>query len=206
MATTHEPGQATIWRRKHPDWGKVQSARKLAKQHGAEGELTVDEWVQVCAQYGNKCLACGETERLTIDHIVPLSKGGRNDVSNIQPLCWWCNTTKNAKIIDLRQIPENERAALWALVVNPKGCNNPPKRERVGWRFNFRRNTNNKSGYIGVHWHKKNMKWRAQIAGGHKYKRESLGMFSDPKDAARAYNKRAIELYGESAILNVIDE
>jgi 5-methylcytosine-specific restriction endonuclease McrA len=31
---------------------------------------------------------------LDIDHIVPRSVGGVNDVSNYQALCWLCNTTK----------------------------------------------------------------------------------------------------------------
>ena len=32
----------------------------------------------------------------TKDHIVPLSRGGTDDILNIQPLCYRCNFTKNA--------------------------------------------------------------------------------------------------------------
>ena len=40
--------------------------------------------------------------KLSVDHIVPLSLGGSNDISNIQPLCRACNSIKWAKIIDFR--------------------------------------------------------------------------------------------------------
>jgi len=36
---------------------------------------------------------------LEIDHIVPLSMGGKTEVNNLQTLCWKCNRSKGAKII-----------------------------------------------------------------------------------------------------------
>jgi 5-methylcytosine-specific restriction endonuclease McrA len=41
-----------------------------------------------------KCAHCGTTEKLTIDHIVPLSRGGSADGKNIQVLCAPCNASK----------------------------------------------------------------------------------------------------------------
>lgn len=49
------------------------------------------------AQYGEKCQHCGATERLFIDHIIPLSKGGTNDYANLQLLCHSCNSKKGGK-------------------------------------------------------------------------------------------------------------
>ena len=40
---------------------------------------------------GNKCLQCGSTEHLTIDHIVPVYHGGGNEYSNLRTLCNRCN-------------------------------------------------------------------------------------------------------------------
>ena len=43
---------------------------------------------------GNRCVKCGSTERLEIDHIVPRSRGGGNEESNLQTLCHGCNLAK----------------------------------------------------------------------------------------------------------------
>ncbi len=40
------------------------------------------------------CQKCGTTEKLTIDHIIPLAEGGSNDLSNLHTLCQSCNSRK----------------------------------------------------------------------------------------------------------------
>ncbi|WP_409449899.1 HNH endonuclease [Chryseobacterium sp.] len=45
----------------------------------------------------NACLHCGTTEKLSIDHIVPLIKKGSNDINNLQILCISCNSKKGSK-------------------------------------------------------------------------------------------------------------
>lgn len=78
----------------------AQVRRKLVLQNG--GTFSVSEWQHLKKVHENKCLGCKLVEpgiRLTVDHILPLSKGGRNDISNIQPLCLTCNLRKGAKLI-----------------------------------------------------------------------------------------------------------
>jgi len=43
---------------------------------------------------GYRCATCGAVETLTIDHIDPLSKGGSDDLDNLQLLCRSCNSRK----------------------------------------------------------------------------------------------------------------
>ncbi|MDY2968818.1 MAG: HNH endonuclease [Butyricicoccus pullicaecorum] len=51
------------------------------------------------------CCNCGNSTHvepnllLEIDHIIPVSKGGRTEESNLQTLCWKCNRAKSNKII-----------------------------------------------------------------------------------------------------------
>lgn len=45
------------------------------------------------------CLYCGSRERLTLDHIVPVSRGGRHSVGNLAVACWSCNMSKGTKTI-----------------------------------------------------------------------------------------------------------
>jgi len=42
----------------------------------------------------HRCKFCGSTENLEIDHIKPLSRGGSNDLVNLQILCKPCNRKK----------------------------------------------------------------------------------------------------------------
>ena len=62
-------------------------------QAGGSG-VTQEQWESILANADYKCLKCGQAENLTMDHIVPLSKGGRHEFKNIQPLCLSCNSGK----------------------------------------------------------------------------------------------------------------
>ena len=44
-----------------------------------------------------RCEACGSCSSLTVDHIVPRSRGGGNDRNNLQCLCHRCNLKKGKK-------------------------------------------------------------------------------------------------------------
>lgn len=63
------------------------------------GKHTDLEWYQLCATYGWKCARCGVKTKLTRDHILPVSKGGSDNIANIQPLCRSCNSSKATKQI-----------------------------------------------------------------------------------------------------------
>jgi len=47
---------------------------------------------------GRRCLHCGTTKALSLDHIHPYSLGGSDDPSNLQTLCRPCNSSKGAKV------------------------------------------------------------------------------------------------------------
>jgi hypothetical protein len=82
--------------------------------------------------------------------------------------------------------------------------NNSPSNLRLASRGDNCRNVGipktNTSGYKGVTWHKGAKKWVAQIRFNKK--RFYLGLFDDALDAAKAHDKKCIELHGEFALTN----
>ena len=61
------------------------------------GKIDREAWERKLLRLNGKCQWCGTSEKITIDHITPLSKGGTNDIDNLQPLCIHCNTSKGNK-------------------------------------------------------------------------------------------------------------
>lgn len=49
---------------------------------------------------GAVCACCGTPDRLCIDHVIPVSRGGSCEIENLQPLCFTCNARKGAKTMD----------------------------------------------------------------------------------------------------------
>ena len=67
------------------------------RKRGAEGTHSRKEWENLKEKYKYTCPSCLKSEpeiKLTIDHIIPLSKKGSNFIKNIQPLCRSCNSKK----------------------------------------------------------------------------------------------------------------
>ena len=87
---------------KNPEYRNWQKNQWHHRNRSADGSHTFGEWENLKAQYNWTCPNCKRKEsesKLTLDHIIPLSKGGSNNIENIQPLCINCNCRKQAKTI-----------------------------------------------------------------------------------------------------------
>ena len=75
---------------------KAQQAERLALYRGATPEaFSWKDWERIQDRYENRCAYCLEyTECMTMDHIIPVSKGGKHHKSNIIPACKSCNSRK----------------------------------------------------------------------------------------------------------------
>lgn len=71
--------------------------RRRARLIGSGGSHTTLEWTRKLEEFGGRCAICSATDHITKDHIIPVSKGGVNDISNIQPLCRSCNSHKGTE-------------------------------------------------------------------------------------------------------------
>jgi len=77
-------------------------ARYRAVKRGNGGTYSLDDWRDMCDLAGGRCLMCGKDAPLTVDHVLPVSKGGRSNIANLQPLCQSCNAKKGATHKDYR--------------------------------------------------------------------------------------------------------
>lgn len=74
----------------------------IARRRGNGGSFTEQEWLGICARYEFRCLCCHKEKPLTADHVIPVSRGGRDSIDNIQPLCQSCNSAKGTRSTDFR--------------------------------------------------------------------------------------------------------
>ena len=82
------------WRRKNKAKVVQQVLLRRYREKGISGSHTLEQWEELKKKYGLRCAKCKKKEVLTRDHIIPVTKGGSNDISNIQPLCRPCNSRK----------------------------------------------------------------------------------------------------------------
>lgn len=87
----------------HADLGRSRE-RVRNQQRKRKGYLLKSiEWEAILELHGHRCPSCLRTDIvLEVDHILPVSKGGRTIRENIQPLCRSCNAKKSAKEIRYR--------------------------------------------------------------------------------------------------------
>lgn len=90
--------------------------RRRARLRSNGGSYTPLEWQALCEQYDYTCLRCGKQApdiKLTVDHVIPIVKGGTNAIENLQPLCLECNSAKHDDVIDYRTMPVPKQLRLW---------------------------------------------------------------------------------------------
>lgn len=106
LSEAHKGAKSNLWKggiSAEPNYRTVHSQLRRCRVAKAQGSFTVRQWNSLKSDCNNTCLCCGRQEpeiKLTADHIIPVSKGGKNTIDNIQPLCGSCNSKKGIKVID----------------------------------------------------------------------------------------------------------
>lgn len=67
---------------------------RLAKM---KGNHSLKQAIDMINSTGGICPMCEKENPLSIDHIIPISKGGSNGLDNLQVLCNSCNSGKGNK-------------------------------------------------------------------------------------------------------------
>lgn len=89
--------RSKIYLQNHPELVAERNHKRRMKIITNGGNFTAKEWILLCEVNAYLCNICRQHKKMTVDHIIPLSKGGINSIENIQPLCATCNRTKGAR-------------------------------------------------------------------------------------------------------------
>lgn len=79
-----------------PTSAKLANARRRAQMRDTESPLTREQWLAIVEAYDDRCAYCGDLYKV-IEHVIPLSRGGKNEVGNVVPACEPCNDHKHTK-------------------------------------------------------------------------------------------------------------
>lgn len=88
---------------------QVVTANRRAREYQVKGRITTKEWRKM-VRTTEVCPACQEPWSLVgrpiLDHIISLSRRGKNSIENIQPLCTSCHARK---IIAVRRFTKKKK-------------------------------------------------------------------------------------------------
>ncbi len=71
----------------------LESRQEYRLPHGH----TYAEWKFLRDRYHERCGYCGAADPLEREHIIPVSRGGTDEITNIAPSCRACNDWKGAR-------------------------------------------------------------------------------------------------------------
>jgi 5-methylcytosine-specific restriction endonuclease McrA len=85
------------WAKANPQKVAVLMQRRRARVAAALATLTAAQWEAILELHGNACAYCGKPGKMTMDHVLPVSRGGGTTADNVVPACQSCNSSKGAK-------------------------------------------------------------------------------------------------------------
>jgi 5-methylcytosine-specific restriction endonuclease McrA len=89
------------WRAVNAEKTRLYVATRRARKRNNPDSVGISErdWLRLVRRYRG-CAYCGAiTINVELDHVVPLSKGGRHAIGNVLPACKSCNSRKNSRLL-----------------------------------------------------------------------------------------------------------
>lgn len=102
---------------KHQEWVKANpevarnnwQRRRAVEKNAPTFFITKKELLRL---YASPCFYCGlKTDSMHMDHVMPISRGGRHSIGNLVPACAKCNISKKDKLLIEWRIYEKKRLA-----------------------------------------------------------------------------------------------
>lgn len=86
------------------DGGDIVVKNFAAAQESAQPNVWIGIRAHVVAEVyerdGNRCVYCGATENLSLDHVLPRTRGGKHKPDNLVTACCPCNSSKGERTPD----------------------------------------------------------------------------------------------------------
>lgn len=80
-------------------WGHSKRVRRWERLKAAGGEISRRQRLRIYDRDDWTCQQCGSGDDITLDHVIPISKGGTNSDGNLQTLCRPCNSSKKDLVL-----------------------------------------------------------------------------------------------------------
>jgi len=88
------------WQKNNPEKLRIYNRNRKARIKGTPGNgWSAEEEKRLLRLYGYQCAYCGKQVKLTMDHIIPILKGGKHTINNVVPACVSCNCSKGTKAL-----------------------------------------------------------------------------------------------------------
>jgi len=84
------------WMKAHPEVNKLASSRRRANLRNNKVYKILPK--EIRKLYSQPCFMCGATEGQTIDHKIPVVRGGSHGIGNFMTLCKSCNCKKHDRL------------------------------------------------------------------------------------------------------------
>lgn len=87
------------WRHSEAGQASIKQSHEIRKA-APSIKYSADDVKRLLCKFSNSCVYCGtklnKSNPVTLDHVVPLARGGIDGISNMVPCCGSCNSSKGA--------------------------------------------------------------------------------------------------------------
>lgn len=91
--------RATAWKKANTEKVRANTRDYASRKARAKGGYSTKDYIKLLKRNLNKCYYCNKNYANSIDHVLPLSRGGTNYIGNIVPACGSCNYSKGPRTI-----------------------------------------------------------------------------------------------------------
>ncbi len=90
------------YRKRNRQAQNLRARNYRARQAGASDGWNADLvwWNDLLVKFGYRCAYCRAEGKMTLDHVVPLVRGGKHSPENIVPACESCNYSKQDRLLE----------------------------------------------------------------------------------------------------------